>query len=45
MARLFKTLLFVMFVGFLGLVGYAYLGDLAPEPAEVRQPVELNAGN
>lgn len=45
MARLFKALLFIMFVGFLGLVGYAYLGDLAPEPAEVRQPVELNAGN
>jgi hypothetical protein len=45
MARLFKALVFLMFVGFLGLVGYSYLGDLAPEPAEVRQPVELNAGN
>lgn len=45
MGSLFKTLLFIIFVGFLGLVGYAYLGDLAPEPAEVRQPVDLNVGN
>jgi hypothetical protein len=30
-------------LGFIGLTGYAYLGDLAPKQAEVKKPVVLNA--
>ena len=43
MARLIKTLLLLTVLGFAGLVGFAYLGDLGPVPSEERQPVELNA--
>ncbi len=43
MARLFKVLLVLVVLGFLGLTGYAYLGDLAPERVEVIQPVTLDA--
>ncbi|MCB2115482.1 MAG: hypothetical protein KDE00_04090 [Rhodobacteraceae bacterium] len=42
MLRILKILLFLGVVGFAGLSGYAYLGDMAPERAEVRIPVELN---
>jgi hypothetical protein len=44
MARLFKALIFLAVIGFLGLVGFAYLGDLAPDQTEVRQPVQLDVG-
>lgn len=43
MGRLFKVFLFLLMIGFVGLVGYAYLGDLSPEQSEVSEPVELNA--
>lgn len=43
MLRLLKAIVLLVILGFLGLVGFAYLGDLAPQPTEVRQPVELNA--
>jgi hypothetical protein len=43
MARLIKALFLLAILGFLGLVGFAYLGDLGPVPSEVRQPVDLNA--
>lgn len=45
MARIFKLLVILLFLGFVALVGYAYLGDLSPERSDVRQPVELNLGN
>lgn len=41
--RIFKVLLFLVVLGFIGLTGFAYLGDLSPDQSEVREPVELNA--
>ncbi len=41
--RIFKVLLFLVVLGFIGLTGFAYLGDLTPDQSEVREPVELNA--
>jgi hypothetical protein len=42
MARLIKAILAFLLFGFIGLVGYAYLGDLTPVQAPVSQPVTLN---
>ena len=42
MIRLLKALLVLVLVGFLALVGYAYLGDLSPEPQDVSEPVKLD---
>lgn len=42
MARILKGLLYLLIVAFIGLVGYAYLGDLEPEKADVREPVQLD---
>ncbi|PKP73117.1 MAG: hypothetical protein CVT84_15140 [Alphaproteobacteria bacterium HGW-Alphaproteobacteria-6] len=44
MVRILKLLVLLGVIAFLGLVGYAYLGDLAPRRGDVRQPVELNVG-
>lgn len=44
MVRLLKFLLFLLVLGAIGLVGYAYLGDLSPEPVDEAVPVDLNAG-
>jgi len=44
MARLLKALLLLAVLAVAGLAAFAYLGDLAPEPAEVRQPVTLDVG-
>ncbi len=46
MGRLFKLLIFLLVIGFVGLVGYAYIGpffgaDFAPAQIETRQPVTL----
>lgn len=41
--RMAKLVLLLVFVGFIGLTGYAYLGDLSPEQREVTQPVTLDA--
>lgn len=41
--RLLKILGFLIVVGGIGLVGFAYLGDLSPNQAETRVPVDLNA--
>jgi hypothetical protein len=43
MGRIIKALVLLVIVGFLGLTGYAYLGDLTPEQSEVKMPVVLNA--
>lgn len=43
MGRLVKLLLLLLLVGFAALVAYAYLGDFAPVPATVTQPVTLDA--
>jgi hypothetical protein len=41
--RLIKVLLLVAIAAFLALVGYAYLGNLAPQQGTVTQPVILDA--
>lgn len=43
MMRLIKALFALAILGFAGLAGYAYLGDLSPVQTEIRQPVVLNA--
>ena len=42
MGRLIKLLLALLCFAFLGLVGFAYLGDLSPEQEDVTQPVTLD---
>ncbi|HEX9858385.1 MAG TPA: hypothetical protein VGA75_08515 [Paracoccaceae bacterium] len=43
MGRIIKGLVLLAILGFLGLTGYAYLGDLTPAQTEVTQPVTLDA--
>ena len=48
MGRLFKLLIFLLVLGFIGLVGYAYIGpylgeDFSPAQKEIRVPVTLDA--
>lgn len=48
MFRLFKLLIFLAIIGFIGLVGYAYVGEyfganFSPPQAETRVPVTLDA--
>jgi hypothetical protein len=42
MGRIIKAVVVLGILGFLGLTGYAYLGDIAPDQVEVRKPVVLN---
>lgn len=39
--RLAKILAVLLVAAVLGLIGYAYLGDMEPQPQEIRQPVTL----
>ena len=46
MGKLIKFLLFLIIIGFIGLVGYAYVGpffgaDFAPAQVEIREPVTI----
>ena len=43
MGRIIKALVLLMIFGFIGLVGFAYLGDLTPTQGEVTKPVVLDA--
>lgn len=43
MGRLIKLLVFLVVVAFLGLTGYAYLGDMSPKQTMQSEPVILNA--
>lgn len=48
MFRLFKVLIFLLVVGFVGLVGYAYVGpyfgvDFSAPQEQTRVPVTLDA--
>ena len=45
MGRIIKTLVLMLVLGFIGLVGYAYLGDMRPVQGTVSKPVVLNAGD
>lgn len=42
MIRILKLIVVLLVLGFIGLVGFAYLGDLSPEMKEVHEPVELD---
>lgn len=42
MGRIIKGVLLLAILGFLGLVAYAYLGNLAPVQNEVTKPVVLD---
>lgn len=41
MTRLLKPLLVLVVLGFAGLAGYAYLGDLAPTAVPVTQEIVI----
>ncbi len=38
-----KLIGILLILGIIGLIGFAYLGDLTPDQKDVRQPVQLNA--
>jgi hypothetical protein len=40
--RLLKLLVFLVVLGAIGLVAFAYLGDLSPQQTEIRVPVDLD---
>jgi hypothetical protein len=40
---LLKVLAVLLVLGAVGLLGYAYLGDLSPDQTDVSEPVNLNA--
>lgn len=42
MGRIIKLLLVLLVLGFLGLIGYAYLGDLEPPQTQVTKPVPVD---
>ncbi|WP_164870772.1 hypothetical protein [Mesobaculum littorinae] len=42
MLRILKLLVFLLVIGFVALVGYAYLGNLAPEKTDVSEEVTLD---
>ena len=43
MGRVIRLLLVLVVLGFIGLVSYAYLVDMAPVGADVKIPVVLHA--
>lgn len=48
MGRLIKYIFYLILIGFVALVGYAYIGpffgvDFAPPPSEQHVPVDLDA--
>lgn len=43
MGRIVKLIVVLAVLGFIGLTGYAYLADLAPDQGEITIPVMLNA--
>ncbi|WP_276321511.1 hypothetical protein [Palleronia sediminis] len=43
MLTLLKIVVFLLVIGFVGLAGYAYLGDLEPTPVDSSEPVDLDA--
>ena len=44
MVRVLKLLGVLFILGMIGLVGYAYFGDLSPVREDRAVPVDLNAG-
>ena len=42
MFTILKLIVILLFLGAIGVVGYAYIGDLSPEQTEVTEPVKLD---
>ncbi|MGB3179280.1 MAG: hypothetical protein WBC68_11725 [Albidovulum sp.] len=42
MIRILKVVFTLAVLGFAGLAGFAYLGDMTPERSEISEPVKLN---
>ncbi len=42
MGRIWKAILVLVLLGVVGLVGFAYFGDLTPETRDVNEPVTLD---
>ncbi|MGV6813225.1 MAG: hypothetical protein ACWA47_13330 [Brevirhabdus sp.] len=42
MFRIIKGLFLLAILAFIGLTGFAFLGDLSPHKAEITQDVEIN---
>lgn len=42
MLRILKLVVFLVVVGFIGLAGFAFLGDLSPNQGEVVKQVDVN---
>jgi hypothetical protein len=45
MGRILRAILTLAVLAAIGLAGYAYFGDMKPQPQDQSIPVELNAGN
>jgi hypothetical protein len=45
MGRIFKAVIFLAILAAIAVVGYAYLGDMAPRQQEQRLEVDLNGAN
>ncbi|QFU08482.1 hypothetical protein PARPLA_03083 [Rhodobacteraceae bacterium THAF1] len=43
MFTVLKILVILVLIGGLAFVGFAYVGDMEPEPQEMTVPVDLNA--
>jgi len=43
MVTILKFIAILLILGTIGLVGYAYLGDLSPQQTDVVTPVQLDA--
>lgn len=43
MGRLIKLVFLLLVLGFIGLTGFAYFGDFAPEGQEMKIPLVLHA--
>jgi len=41
--RMLKLLVVLILAGLIGLAGYAYFGDMAPNRREVRMPLQMDA--
>jgi len=42
MFRILKGLILLTFLAFIGLVAFAYLGDLTPQSTQMTQDVQIN---
>jgi hypothetical protein len=43
--RKIKVVVVLVLAGLIGLAGYAYFGDMAPNRTEIRSPLALGASN